>query len=1223
MVDARAVSALAGLATVSISPAVFNAIRISEGRIARASVASAGVLLLGVIGGLVTTVCVSRSLFRAEAVDVTSDIAREVHLLDVVARTTAGFIDASEWVTPDEFDAFTATVRAGSDLHLRVNMSTPEKVEAYGFDPALLADLRAGARSAVIDVVEGSDEPVELIAAARITDPRRPDRHEFVTIRIAAKELIPRFLESHSALQVGLIRHAPAEVDAIRGESRTTLIRHRWYAAVGQGRRNVAVYAEAPVAYFGMPGLLGGLVVIASVLLAGLMLSMAYRTRSGEIALREENGRVWSQVRRYTDEMANRTQELARFQRILDAARDCVFIFNADTLRYTYVNQGAADQIRVRREDLLGRTPTDIMPFISEDMLRVLLEDLVRGDREWTTYETFHRTSTGEDVPVEILFQHVAEAGSSGHFVAIVRDVAERQRLERELRDLAWRLEIAAEAAHIGIWELDVERNILTWNRPMHEFYGFDPAEQTDPVKTWRAAVHPEDAERVRAVFVQATKNGGEFASTFRIINIVTGEQRHIDARGTAEQSYDGRTRRIIGVNIDITERQRAAELSARHQAELQKILDALPALVFYKDDKNTILRLNKAAAESMGLPIHEIEGRPTEDFFPAEHAAAYLADDLEVIRSGKPRLGIMEPYESRPGERRVIRTDKIPLWDDQGRITAIVAVCSDITEQLDTQARLEMALSAANLGLWDWNVESGSIHLNKNYFGMLGITREEAEIGSFDEWRALLHPEDLPGAIATLERHFRDPNEPYHVEFRMRTSTGRWMWVLSIGKVIEWNEDAKPRRMLGVHIDIDEQKRTQKALAQAHEAAEEASRAKSAFLANMSHEIRTPMTAILGYTDILAEEARKHEALREHIETIRRNGEHLLAIINDVLDISKIEAGQMRVEMIDTPLPQILEQVASLLRVRAVGKSIDFRLDYATPVPATIQTDPVRFRQILMNLIGNAIKFTEIGSVQVRVGVDAPDGARAHPVLRLAVIDTGVGMNDEQLSRLFNAFTQADDSVTRRYGGSGMGLHISKRLARMIGGDIHVTSAVDEGSTFELVLPLPLDAMRETVRPGEGGELPDEPDAVASPVAQPPSLAGVHVLLAEDGVDNQRLIGHLLRKAGAKVEIVSHGGEAVAAFKNAIKNGREPDVILMDMQMPEMDGYAATNALRLAGRVGPIIALTAHAMSGDRERCLAAGCDDYMTKPVDRRILLDIIARYKAAENAAPRDAA
>ncbi|TVQ62339.1 MAG: PAS domain S-box protein [Phycisphaerales bacterium] len=1209
---------------MSISPKAIHAMRISEGGVPRAVVASALVIVLGFVAALSTTLVASRLAFRQEAANITADIAREVHMLDLAARTTAGFVDASEWVTPAEFSSFAAAICDGSALDLRIAMRPKREIDAMGVDPDLLAALRAGERAAVVDVIKHDGRASELVALARVADPRRPDRNEFVSVVIATEDFLPRLLNDHNTRTIRFRRPAAGFAPPDAGQTSTMLASHLWRSRVGQGRKNVAVEAEAPVAYFGTPGLLGGLVLLSSTLLAGLMLSLACRARSGETALREENGRVWAQVRRYTDEMATRTRELARFQRILDAARDCVFIFDAETLRYTYVNQGAADQIRVRREDLLGRTPTDIMPFITEDMLRVLLEDLVRGEREWTTYETIHRTSKGEDVPVEILFQHVAEAGGEGHFVAIVRDVAERQNLERELRDLAWRLEIAAEAASIGIWELDLERNALTWNRPMREFYGFDPAECENPVEAWQSAIHPDDAPRVRETFDNALRVGGDFQNTFRIRNTATGEERYIDARATIERSYDGKARRVIGVNIDNTERQLAAEITSRHQAELQRILDALPALVFYKDDKNNILRLNKAAADSIGKPIEEIEGRSTDEFFPPDHAAGYLADDLEVIRSGKPRLGITEPYEFRPGERRVIRTDKIPLCDEQGRVTALVAVCSDITEQLDTQARLEMALSAANLGLWDWNIDNGEIFLNENYFGMLGFTGRNRSIGSYEQWRDLIHPDDLPGAVATLERHFRNPAEAYHVEFRMRTSTGRWMWVLSIGKVIERSEEAKPRRMLGVHIDIDEQKRTQKALAQAHDAAEEANRAKSAFLANMSHEIRTPMTAILGYADVLSEEARQHRQLREHIETIRRNGEHLLAIINDVLDISKIEAGQMRVERIETNLPQILQQVASLLRVRSIGKSIDFRLDYVTPVPATVRTDPVRLRQILMNLIGNAIKFTEIGSVTVRIGVEhlgkgTPD---AQPRLCIAVVDTGVGMSEEQIGRLFNAFSQADDSVTRRYGGSGMGLHISKRLAAMIGGDITVASRLDLGSTFELTIPITEQDLEHVVQPGEGGVMDDQPEHEApKPKPALPPLDGVRVLLAEDGIDNQRLIGHLLRKAGATVEVANHGADALEAFERARDEHAEPHVILMDMQMPEMDGYAATNALRLAGRLGPIIALTAHAMAGDRERCLAAGCDDYLTKPVDRRTLVETVARYSPAN--AARDAA
>ncbi|HLK10184.1 MAG TPA: ATP-binding protein [Candidatus Binatia bacterium] len=390
-----------------------------------------------------------------------------------------------------------------------------------------------------------------------------------------------------------------------------------------------------------------------------------------------------------------------------------------------------------------------------------------------------------------------------------------------------------------------------------------------------------------------------------------------------------------------------------------------------------------------------------------------------------------------------------------------------------------------------------------------------------------------------------------------------------------------------------------------AHHAALEAARAKSAFLANMSHEIRTPMTAILGYAELLSDpEASAHDR-EAYVETIRLNGEHLLRLVNDILDLSRIEAGRLPVERVDCSPAQLVAEVVSSMRVRADSKKLRLQLGYAGPIPERIQADPTRLRQILMNLVGNAIKFTEQGGVQVTVSLaPAADGMRA--TLCFAVADTGIGITPEQRERLFVPFGQADPSTTRRFGGSGLGLVISKRLANMLGGDIAVESTPGAGSTFTLGIDVgSLEGVR-LVRPVER--------AVRAPARRAAwgeeAPLGGRILLAEDAPDNRRLLALYLKRAGAMVETAENGLAVCELALGAAAAGVPFDVILMDMQMPELDGYDATARLRQAGYRGTIIALTAHAMDGDRTRCLAAGCDDYVAKPVDRLTLIEAIRR-------------
>ncbi len=389
--------------------------------------------------------------------------------------------------------------------------------------------------------------------------------------------------------------------------------------------------------------------------------------------------------------------------------------------------------------------------------------------------------------------------------------------------------------------------------------------------------------------------------------------------------------------------------------------------------------------------------------------------------------------------------------------------------------------------------------------------------------------------------------------------------------------------------------------------AAEAASTAKSEFLANMSHEIRTPMTAILGYTDLLNHADTAGRERGEMIDIIRRNGDHLLSLINDILDLSKIEAGQSTVETTRCSAIEIAAEVGTLMRVRAATRGISLNTEFVYPLPASIATDGLRLKQILVNLVGNAVKFTERGGVRLVVRMNAPTTPSGPALMAFEIHDTGIGLSEEQISRLFRPFVQADASVTRKFGGTGLGLTISKRLAEMLGGEISVRSSQGGGSTF-------------TVRIACGSlhgvpMLTCAADVAPAPAALPPTpstsrLAG-RVLLVEDGPDNQRLIAFHLRNAGAEVTIAEHGGVALREVEQATIENRPFALILMDMQMPEMDGYTATAELRKRGVTIPVIALTAHAMSGDREKCVAAGCDAYATKPIDKSKLLSQCAEW------------
>jgi PAS domain S-box-containing protein len=484
------------------------------------------------------------------------------------------------------------------------------------------------------------------------------------------------------------------------------------------------------------------------------------------------------------------------------------------------------------------------------------------------------------------------------------------------------------------------------------------------------------------------------------------------------------------------------------------------------------------------------------------------------------------------------------------------------------------------------------------------------------------LLPEALPASI-TLRTG--KPVTGFILGVRSGSGERRWLEVNSA----PWRDEANHAggaviTFLDVTAGRDNERRlldTNLVLATATKAANEmaqrsqaANSAKSEFLANMSHEIRTPLTAILGYAELLRDDARAFpdgSPQRASLDTIQTAGEHLLTVLNDVLDLSKIEAGRMDIEAVECNLPGMLDEVLTLLRPRTAVKGVKLTAHLASPVPERVISDPTRLRQLLMNLIGNATKFTAQGRIDVVVAA-IPADSHGPERLCVRVRDTGPGMTKEQAAALFQPFTQADPSLTRRFGGSGLGLTICRRLAKLLGGEVRLEDTqLDVGSTFAFEVPLV-----QASGSGWVSRLRSEAVATTAKDAKPtngdetsPVRLHGRILLAEDGRDNQLLLGHVLRKAGADVSIVGNGAQALDQILQAAAAGRPFDLLITDIQMPVMDGFTLAKRVRTSGDRLPIIALTAHAMAEDRERCLLAGCDDYTTKPIDRAHLLKTCA--------------
>ncbi len=579
----------------------------------------------------------------------------------------------------------------------------------------------------------------------------------------------------------------------------------------------------------------------------------------------------------------------------------------------------------------------------------------------------------------------------------------------------------------------------------------------------------------------------------------------------------------------------------------------------------------------------------------------------------------------------------KITIADDRGgsaRASARLSGSSHPTLAANAPTSFREIADTLPMLVWASNPAGERDFFSRVWIEFTGVPEDQLP-GS--GWLESVHPDDRARCAAEFAQAAR-ARRAFESEYRLRRCDGQYRWLIDRAAP-RFTHDGSFAGYVGGCSDISAQRAAQQhaedlalalessnlALCQANEDIEAANRCKSDFLANMSHEIRTPMTAILGYAELLTcDELLTSDPLqlRETLQTIRRNGEHLLGLINDILDLSKIEAGKMVVERIACSPTELVAQVADIVRIRAVQKGLKFDVEYIGPMPETIRTDPTRLRQVLVNLLSNAIKFTESGAVRLLVryctrapasqtlaALPTPDAAPAAAArschVQFDVLDTGIGMSKEQMTRLFEPFSQADASTTRRFGGTGLGLAISRRLARALGGDVEVVdSAVGVGTRFRVSIDAGLVDQAQIENPG-GCRL-----AQPRPVVNESVCQGLKILLADDGPDNQRLIKRILERAGAFVAVVANGRDVIDQVLTSSASGAAFDLLLLDMQMPDVDGYEVARTLRRQGYSGAILALTADAMPGARERCIEAGCDEYAVKPIDRRAFFEAIGQ-------------
>ncbi len=655
---------------------------------------------------------------------------------------------------------------------------------------------------------------------------------------------------------------------------------------------------------------------------------------------------------------------------------------------------------------------------------------------------------------------------------------------------------------------------------------------------------------------------------------------------------------RLLHLNEDPLGQQRSFTLA---------ILDAVPSLVYVKDRQGRIVFANKAAAALYGMAPEElVRYHPAELHLHPEESRDYDEVDQEVFNTGAEVRNV-DRFTRPDGLVDWYDTLKRPLMAPGGELF-VLGISVNISERLrmeqllhETNQRLELAVKSGNLGLWDWNIVDHVLYFSPMWKAQLGY--EDHELPNiFASWTDGMHPEDRDVVVRVVQGHVEDPSlgDRFMNEFRMRTKDGSWRWIAGFGMVLR-DKQGKGVRAIGCHLDITERRRREQEeeLRRANERLEHLARMKDEFLANMSHELRTPLNAVLGQAEALSEGifGPVSESQRGALQTIDESGRHLLSLINDVLDIAKSNAGRLELELTLVPVEEVCQESLRLVREQARRKKIS--VAYASDGEVhTLYADRRRLRQIFLNLLSNAMKFTQEGG-RIGLEVSAREGGEA---VAFTIWDTGPGIEQKDVRRIFDPFVQLDSGLARRNEGSGLGLALVRRFVDLHHGTLEVDSEVGRGSRFTVVLPV-----------GEPDvEMPLEAPPCAEPAAppeDPDTIARRTVVIADDSEANTRHLHGYLVAQGYAVRIARDGLEAVRLCREV-----RPSWVLMDIQMPRLDGLGAIRSLRADPITAtiPIIALTALAMPGDRERCLAAGANEYLSKPVRLRQVLETMRRFE-----------
>jgi PAS domain S-box-containing protein len=908
------------------------------------------------------------------------------------------------------------------------------------------------------------------------------------------------------------------------------------------------------------------------------------------------------------------------FRKVFDQAPFGMSVTGLDR-RFIQVNASLCQMLGYSEQELLATTWADIT---HPDDVEMSLQTIAQVESEpggglELEKRYLHRNGGVAWGRVKISLMR-DDVGTPQYLVVHVEDITERKRSEEELHESENRFRVMADSFPTMMWVTNAKGETQFINRAYREFCG-TTSEQVERDK-WQLLIHPDDMAEYVGLFQRGMREHTPFKTEVRVRR-ADGEWRLIGSSAEPRLSPGGEYLGHVGLCADITQRKQA-EQSLRDSREFaQSTIDALSSHVCVLNEEGTIIAVNQAwqdFAETNRKEGHAKVGLVVAGQGDFGDGANYLAvcdqatgaDGNEAAEFAAGIRAVLntecEQYSKEyachsPGKQRwfIGRVTRF----SSNRLPRILVEHINITERKQAEQALQRSEEkfrelAENIHEVFWIMPPTAdqiLYVSPAYEQVWGSTCESLYQNPM-AWVEAIHPDDLENAHLLFARQMQ--GEAIDSEYRIRTPDGQEKWIRDRAFPVR-DEGGQLVRVVGLAEEITDRRRYEQELIDAREGADAANRAKSRFLANMSHEIRTPMNGVIGMLQLLLD-TDLSPMQREYADVAQTSGRVLLALIDDILDLSKIEAGKITLEARRFSLRDTVAEVLQLLSIQAQAKGLEFYSQVSPEIPQLLLGDDHRLRQVLTNLSSNAIKFTKHGEVKVEAALDSRSGNGV--TIRFAINDTGIGIEPSSFSALFLPFTQADDSVTRKYGGTGLGLAISKQLIEMMGGSIGVISQEDEGSSFWFTAVFQL---------AHGLALP--PAEPVSVLQEKPATERMNtkILIADDNATNLAVTRAQLKRLGFQADIVSNGAEAVTALSQ-----RGYDLVLMDCEMPTMDGYEATRLIRQSAQPSiPIIAVTADAMSTDRDRCLSVGMSDYLSKPVDLAKLADILTKWLPASSA------